>query len=81
GEALSIALIGGAIGLVLAAILAAGIGSIRQAMVAQLHGLTLTPATALICLGVAALIGAVSSFLPAWNAARTNILDSLRYSG
>ena len=81
GEALSIALIGGAIGLIMAAILAAAIGSIRQAMVAQLHGLTLTPTTALICLGVAALIGAVSSFVPAWNASRTNILDSLRYSG
>jgi putative ABC transport system permease protein len=81
GEALSIALIGGAIGLVLAAVLAAGIGGIRQAFVAQLHGLTLTPSTALICLGVAALIGAVSSFIPAWNASRTNILDSLRYSG
>jgi ABC-type antimicrobial peptide transport system permease subunit len=30
---------------------------------------------------VALLIGVVSSFIPAWNAARTNILDSLRYSG
>jgi ABC-type antimicrobial peptide transport system permease subunit len=26
-------------------------------------------------------IGLVSSFIPAFNAARTNILDSLRYSG
>jgi ABC-type antimicrobial peptide transport system permease subunit len=36
---------------------------------------------ALICLGVALFIGVVSSFVPAFNAARTNILDSLRYSG
>jgi putative ABC transport system permease protein len=81
GEALSIALIGGAIGLVLAGLLATAIGGIRQAMVAQLHGLTLTPSMALLCLGIALLIGAASSFIPAWNASRTNILDSLRYSG
>lgn len=81
GEALSIALIGGAIGLVLAALLATAIGGIRQAMVAQLHGLTLTPGMALLCLGIALLIGGGSSFIPAWNASRTNILDSLRYSG
>lgn len=81
GEALSIALIGGAIGLLLAGALATAIGGIRQAMVAQLHGLTLTPPMALLCLGIALLIGAASSFVPAWNASRTNILDSLRYSG
>lgn len=81
GEALSIALIGGALGLALAAVLARGIGGIHQAMVAQLHGMTVTPITALICLGVAVFIGAASSFVPAWNASHTNILDSLRYSG
>lgn len=81
GEALTIALIGGVIGLVLAALLASGIGGIHQAYVAQLHGLTVTPNTGLICVGVAAFIGAASSFVPAWNASRTNILDSLRYSG
>jgi ABC-type antimicrobial peptide transport system permease subunit len=37
--------------------------------------------TGLVGMGVAAFIGIVSSFVPAWNAARTNILDSLRYSG
>lgn len=81
GEALTIALIGGVIGLALAAVLASGIGGIHQAYVAQLHGLTVTPATALICVAVAAFIGAASSFVPAWNASRTNILDSLRYAG
>ncbi len=81
GEALSIALIGGVIGVVLAAGLAGWIGGIRQAMVAQLHGMTLTPLTILICLTVAGFIGVISSFIPAWNAARTKILDSLRYAG
>jgi putative ABC transport system permease protein len=46
-----------------------------------LHNLSLTPVTTVLCLGIALLIGLISSFIPAWNAARTNILDSLRYSG
>jgi putative ABC transport system permease protein len=80
-EAVTIALIGGAIGLLLASFLVVGVGKGGETFVAQLHGLSLTPMTVLICLGVALLIGFVSSFIPAWNAARTNILDSLRYSG
>jgi putative ABC transport system permease protein len=47
----------------------------------QLHDLSVTPLTALVGLGVAGFIGIISSFVPAWNAARTNILDSLRFSG
>ncbi len=81
GEALTISLIGGILGLVLAAILTVGVGKVGQAFVAQLHGLSMTPFTALIALGVALFVGFVSSFVPAWNASRTNILDSLRYSG
>ncbi|HEX4771958.1 MAG TPA: FtsX-like permease family protein [Bryobacteraceae bacterium] len=81
GEATTVALIGGALGVVLAALLSAGIGHIHQSFVAQLHFMSLTPGSALLCLAIAALIGIVSSFVPAWNAARTNILDSLRYAG
>ena len=81
GEAVTISLIGGIIGLALASVLTVGVGKAGQAFVAQLHGLSLTPITSLIALGVAVLIGLISSFVPAWNAARTNILDSLRYSG
>ncbi|HEX4165411.1 MAG TPA: FtsX-like permease family protein [Bryobacteraceae bacterium] len=81
GEALCIALIGGVLGLLCALILTRGVGKAGEAFIGQLHGLTINPSTAIICLGVAALIGVVSSFLPAWHAARTNILDSLRYSG
>ncbi|MBV9082706.1 MAG: ABC transporter permease [Acidobacteriaceae bacterium] len=81
GEALTIALIGGVIGLVLAIGLATGIGRIHQSYVGQLHHMTLTPLTALLCVAVAAFIGFVSSFVPALNAARTNIIDSLRYAG
>lgn len=81
GEATTVALIGGALGVALAALLASGIGHIHQSFVAQLHHMSLTPLSALLSLAIAALIGVVSSFVPAFNAARTNILDSLRYSG
>jgi len=81
GEAITISLIGGVIGLILATGLTIFVGKAGQAFVGQLHGLSITWPTALIALGVAVFIGLVSSFVPAWNAARTNILDSLRYSG
>jgi putative ABC transport system permease protein len=81
GEAITIALIGGVIGVFLAGFLDVGVGKAGQAMMSQLHGLTVTPLIGCISLGVALLIGLVSSFIPAWNAARTNILDSLRFSG
>ncbi len=81
GESVTIALIGGILGLALAAGLTAVVGNFAATFVPQLHNLSLTPASALIALGVALFIGLVSSSVPAWNAARTNILDSLRYSG
>ncbi|MBV9761189.1 MAG: ABC transporter permease [Acidobacteriaceae bacterium] len=82
GEAIVIALIGGAIGLVLASVLAVGVGhSAGRFGIAGLQHMSLTPSTLAICLAVAAAIGLISSWVPAWNAARTNILDSLRYSG
>lgn len=81
GEALTIALLGGAIGLLFASGLAVVVGRIGELFASQLHHLTLTPASFFISLGVAVFIGFVSSFIPAWNAAKTSILDSLRYSG
>ena len=81
GEALCIAVIGGLLGLVLASLLTTVVGKAGEGMIGQLHGLSITPFTGFLCLGVAALIGVISSFVPAWNAARTNILDSLRFSG
>ena len=81
GEAVTISLIGGAIGLLIASVLTVGVGKAAATMLPQLHNLSVTPATALLALGIAALIGFISSFIPAWNAARTSILDSLRYNG
>ncbi len=81
GEAIFIALIGGIIGLLLASLLTAGVTKSGAGAMLQVNSLTITPFTAVVCLAIALLIGLISSFVPAWNAARTNILDSLRYSG
>ncbi|HEY6989348.1 MAG TPA: FtsX-like permease family protein, partial [Bryobacteraceae bacterium] len=81
GEAVTIAMIGGVVGLVFAFLLTAALRNAAGSFMPQLQHLSITPLTALLALGVALLIGIVSSFIPAWNAARTNILDSLRYAG
>lgn len=82
GEAIVIALIGGAIGLVLASLLTVVVGhSAGRYGIGGLQNMHLTAMTIVISLGVAVAIGLISSSIPAWNAARTNILDSLRYSG
>jgi putative ABC transport system permease protein len=43
--------------------------------------LGVTPIVGALCLGTALLIGLASSFIPAWGASRTSILEALRYSG
>jgi len=80
GEAALIALTGGVIGCALAAALC---GLIRQtpAMAMFLRTLSVTPFVAALCLGTALLIGFASALVPALGAARTSIIDSLRYTG
>jgi len=34
-----------------------------------------------VSLAIAVLIGLVSSFVPAWNASRVSVVESIRYSG
>lgn len=77
GEALLLALIGGVLGLALASALCA---LVRQApaFISQTKTLTIQPSVALACLALAGLIGVVSSFVPAWGAARTSIVEALR---
>ena len=82
GEAITIALIGGAVGLILASMLTVFVRNVSMSIgIGQLHNLSMTLLPVTLALLIAILIGFVSSFVPAWNAARTNILDSLRYSG
>jgi putative ABC transport system permease protein len=77
GEALLLALIGGTIGLFLASVLC---GFVRKApaFISQLKTLSIEPRVAVTCLAVAAAIGVVSSFVPAWSASRTPIVEALR---
>lgn len=81
GEAITIAFIGGVLGLILASFLCGGVAVAAAAFIPQLRHLSMGPITACIALAVAIAVGLISSLLPAWNAARTNILDSLRYAG
>lgn len=79
GEAMLIALIGGALGLALASGLCAMIRSLPSTF-ADLSRLSVTPAVAAICLVVAGLIGLISSLIPAWGAARRPIVEALKFS-
>ena len=80
GEAAVLSLIGGIIGCVMAVGLTY---LVRQApaFIMQLKTLTLEPSVAALILLIGVIIGVASSFIPAWNASRTPILDSLRYNG
>jgi putative ABC transport system permease protein len=80
GEAAVLSLIGGLFGWLLASGLTA---VMRQApaFIAQLKTLTIQPAVGAVLLLIAVLIGVASAFVPAWHASRTNIIDSLRYTG
>ena len=80
GEAAFLSFIGGVLGYALAMLLT---GVIRQApaFFTELKTLTILPPVALALLGVAVFIGIISSIIPAWHASRTNIIESLRYSG
>jgi putative ABC transport system permease protein len=77
GEAAIIALIGGAVGILLGQGLTV---LIRQgpAYIQALKTLSITPGVGLVCLAFAMFIGVVSAFIPAAGAARTSILDALR---
>ncbi len=82
GESAIISLMGGILGCLLAAAMCAGVSHSPGAdMMPALHNIAVTTPVGLICLAGALLIGLVSSFVPAWGASRTSILDSLRYAG
>ncbi|MGH9631585.1 MAG: ABC transporter permease [Bryobacteraceae bacterium] len=80
GEAAFISLIGGMIGYALAVGLTAIVRQV-PAFIAGLSTLTIEPGVAVLLLATGVLIGVVSSFVPAWNASRNPIVESLRYSG
>lgn len=81
GEAVVLSLIGAALGCIVATVLAAGVGAGAGGFIGQFRNLTLTPSTVAFIMAFSVIVALVSSFAPALSAARTNILDTLRYSG
>jgi putative ABC transport system permease protein len=77
GEAVSISLLGGALGLALASLLC-GVVRHGPAFSDDLKRLSIHPPVAVACLMVAASIGLLSAFIPAWNASRISIVEALR---
>jgi ABC-type lipoprotein release transport system permease subunit len=45
------------------------------------RAMAMTPLLAIVCVAAAAIVGLVSSLVPAWSAARTPIVESLRHAG
>lgn len=76
-EALVVSLLGGAIGVFLASMMT-GVVRSGPAFLDQLKHLSLSPSVAVICLGIAAGVGVVSAFVPAYQASRISILEALR---
>jgi putative ABC transport system permease protein len=76
-EALVVSLLGGALGIFFASGMT---GVVRRgpAFLDQLKTLSLSPEVAAICLGIAAVIGVMSAFVPAYQASRISILEALR---
>jgi len=76
-ESVSLAVVGGAIGLGIAAGLCS-LFRMAPGFVGQLKTLSIHPPVALACLGAAVVVGLVSSAVPAWNASGTPIVEALR---
>jgi putative ABC transport system permease protein len=77
GESIVIAVAGGAIGLGLARMIVQFIRMAPSPLV-DLKALAISPMLALAAIGLAGLVGMMSSFVPAWNASRRSILEALR---
>jgi putative ABC transport system permease protein len=80
GEAGVLSLLGGVFGL----LLAVGLTNVVRngpSFIQAMKTLSITPDVGGALLAVAVLIGLISSFIPAFNASRTPILESLRNSG
>ncbi|MCX6610033.1 MAG: FtsX-like permease family protein [Acidobacteria bacterium] len=81
GDAVVLSLVGAALGCLVASGLAAGVAANAGGFIAQFKNLSLTPPTVVFIFGFSVVVALISSFVPAMNAARTNILDTLKYSG
>ncbi|MGO4880243.1 MAG: ABC transporter permease [Bryobacteraceae bacterium] len=77
GEACAISIAGGLLGFLLSTVLVGGVQRSPAGMfLPPIH--RFDPSVASVCILVALGIGFISSFIPAWNASRTNIVEALR---
>jgi putative ABC transport system permease protein len=79
-EAIIVALTGGALGCLLALLLVSAM-SHAPGMSLFLSGMTVTPPTLLLAIIVAGVVGFLSAILPAYHAAKLDIVEGLRYIG
>jgi putative ABC transport system permease protein len=77
GEAVSLSLVGGIFGAGFCYLIVTGMAS----QGGYFTGMKVTPLTMLAALGIAAIVGFASSFVPSYHAARVNIVDGLRHIG
>lgn len=79
GESVTLALIGGVVGVLFAAVVMYFFSRLPGVLVAS--SMKVTWPIAFLALSVAALVGLVSALVPSYNAARTNIVEGLRHIG
>ena len=77
GEAVSLALMGGVVG----TLIAFGLITVMQKQGGFMTGMAVTLPTVILALGVAALVGFLSAFIPSYHASQVNIVDGLRHIG
>ncbi len=80
GEAVLVALTGGAMGCLLAPLVVSGLAH-APGMGLFLSGVKVTPPTLLLAIFVAGMVGLLSAILPAYHAAKLDIVEGLRYIG
>jgi putative ABC transport system permease protein len=80
-ESILIAMVGGAIGSILAFSVCQILNKIPSVRLVLFAGLIMPPSVLLISLSVAFAVGFLSSVFPAWNASRVPITDALRHAG
>lgn len=77
GEAIAIAVLGGAFGLMGAALIVGALHNV-PVMFVDLKALSISPILATLALLLAAAVGTLSSAVPAWSASRRGVIDCLK---
>jgi putative ABC transport system permease protein len=79
GEAVSVTVMGGALGTLIAELLCTFVRQNGPTFIDALQKLNVTASVLAVSLIAAALVGIISSIVPAWRSSRISIIDALRY--